>query len=233
MRRKRSLRQIAGGIPIASLIGDSHGALFGHARFAPGSVKATYGTGSSLMTPLSSPVFSQRGISTTVAWGRETPTYALEGNIYVTGAAVQWMGEVMGLADAGREIEGLAGQVQDTQGVYFVPAFVGLGAPHWNQTARALICGMARGTTRAHLARAALEAIAYQVRDVFDLMAAEANAPLDVLMTDGGASRNDLLMQFQADIIGKPVLRSTSPDSLGPRRCLPGRSGTGDMGFGR
>ena len=204
--------RLHGGVPIAGVIGDSHGALYGHASFAPGSVKATYGTGSSLMSPTTKPIMSRHGISTTIAWGRQTVTYALEGNIYVTGAAVQWLGETLGLDDTGQGIEQLASQVEDTGGVYLVPAFVGLGAPHWQSKARGLICGITRGTTRAHLARAVLEAIAYQVRDVFDAMELDAGRRLELLLADGGASRNHLLMQFQADIIGRPVLPSDSPD---------------------
>lgn len=204
--------RLPGGIPIASLIGDSHGALYGHAGFQPGSIKATYGTGSSLMTPTRSPVISEHGLSTTIAWAREQATYALEGNIYVTGAAVQWLGQFLGLDDPAQGVETLARQAKNTAGVYFVPAFVGLGAPHWNEAARGLITGLTHGATPAHLARAALEAIAYQVRDVFDLMSVESGAPLRALMADGGASRNELLMQFQADIIGRPVVRSLSSD---------------------
>jgi len=203
---------LPGGIPIACLIGDSHGALYGHAGFQPGSVKATYGTGSSLMTPTRSLTFSEHGLSTTIAWAREEVTYALEGNIYVTGAVVQWLGRFLGLADPVQGVEMLARQVTNTGGVYFVPAFVGLGAPHWNEAARGLITGLTHATTPAHLARAALEAIAYQIRDVFDLMSTKSNVPLQVLMADGGASRNDLLMQFQADILGRPVVRSLASD---------------------
>ncbi len=200
------------GIPIASLIGDSHAALFGHAGFQPGAIKATYGTGSSLMTPTATPVLSENGLSTTVAWATTAgPTFALEGNIYVTGAAVAWLGQVLGLADPASEIEALAAQVPDTGGAYLVPAFVGLGAPHWDDAARGLFAGLTRGTTAAHLARATLESIAYQIRDVFDIMQQEAGAPLTTLLADGGPSQNDLLMQFQADMIGCPVLRSASP----------------------
>jgi glycerol kinase len=200
------------GIPIASLIGDSHAALFGHAGFQPGTIKATYGTGSSLMTPMPTPVISQRGLSTTIAWAQpQKTTYALEGNIYVTGAAVQWLGQLLGLNDSD-QIETLAADVTDTGGVYLVPAFVGLGAPHWNEAARGLITGLTRGSSPAHLARATLDSIAYQIRDVFDVMRAEAGAELQVLLADGGASRNNLLMQFQADILGCPVLRSSSAD---------------------
>lgn len=212
--------KLPNGVPIASLIGDSHGALFGHAGFQPGAIKATYGTGSSLMTPTSTPVISQQGISTTVAWAQSgvadeqavQATYALEGNIYVTGAAVEWFGQLLGLANPVKEIEALAASVPDADGAYLVPAFVGLGAPHWQDAARGLMTGLTRGSTSAHLARATLESIAYQVRDVFDVMQTEAGTPLQFLLADGGASQNDLLMQFQADILGCPVLRSASSD---------------------
>jgi glycerol kinase len=224
------------GIPIASLIGDSHASLYGLGAFRPGSVKATYGTGSSLMTPTRQLVLSRHGLSTTVAWGVPPPrpprgeggassllspegadrevsvTYALEGNIYATGAGVQWVGELLGLADGGPGIDRLARSVEDSAGVYFVPALTGLGAPHWSGSARGLIAGLTRGAAAGHLARAALEAIAYQVCDVFDVMRTEAGAALDTLLADGGATRNDLLMQFQADMLGCPVLRSTSAD---------------------
>jgi glycerol kinase len=204
---------LPGGIPIASLIGDSHAALFGHAGFQPGAIKATYGTGSSLMTPIPEPVISQRGLSTTIAWAQpEKVTYALEGNIYVTGAAVEWLGQLLNLDDSGRRIEELAAAVKSTDGVYLVPAFVGLGAPHWNDTARGLITGLTRGITQAHLARATLESIAYQIRDIFDVMQTEAGTPLQMLLVDGGASRNNLLMQFQSDIINCPIRRSSSAD---------------------
>ncbi len=200
------------GIPIASLIGDSHAALFGHAGFQPGAIKATYGTGSSLMTPMPAPVISQRGLSTTIAWATpEKTTYALEGNIYVTGAAVQWLGQLLGLNDTD-EIEALATGVADTGGVYLVPAFVGLGAPYWNDSARGLITGLTRGTTPAHVARATLESIPYQIRDVFDAMQAEAGVELKLLLADGGPSRNNFLMQFQADILDCPVQRNLSGD---------------------
>jgi len=197
------------------MIGDSHAALFGQAGFVPGTVKATYGTGSSLMTPTPAPVLSQHGLSTTVAWAldREQVTYALEGNIPVTGAAVQWLGEFLGYADPAAGVAELAARVDNADGLYLVPAFVGLGAPYWNDAARGLISGLTRGSTAAHLARATVDAIAYQVRDVFDVMQAEAGRELEVLLADGGASRNDMLMQFQADIIGRPVLRSTSAEA--------------------
>ena len=198
------------GIPITSLIGDSHAALFGQAGFEVGSVKATYGTGSSLMTPISEVRLSQKGISSTIAWGLEKVTYALEGNISVTGSAVQWLEQLLELDTAA--ITHLASQVESTQGLYLVPAFVGLGAPYWDDSARGLVSGLTRGSSRAHLARATLESIAYQIRDVFDIMKTEANANLKVLLADGGGSRNAWLMQFQADILGVPVLANASAD---------------------
>jgi glycerol kinase len=210
-----AIGRLPAGVPIAALIGDSHAALFGQAGFVPGAVKATYGTGSSLMTPTPTPVLSQQGLSTTVAWAldRERATYALEGNIAVTGAAVQWLGEFLGLARPTEEVAELAVRVADSGGLYLVPAFVGLGAPYWNDAARGVISALTRNSTAAHLARATVEAIAYQVRDVFDVMQAEAGADLQVLLADGGASRNTMLMQFQADIIGRPLLRSAAADA--------------------
>lgn len=203
------------GIPILSMIGDSHAALFGQAGFEPGSIKATYGTGSSLMTPTATPVFSQHGLSTTIAWALapDQVTYALEGNIAVSGATVQWLGEFLGVSEPATAIAGLAATVPDAGDVYLVPALVGLGAPHWNDRARGLISGLDRGSTLPQLARAAIEAIAFQVRDVFDVMQTEAGTPLQTLLADGGATRNADLMQFQADITGVPVQRSFSPEA--------------------
>lgn len=204
--------EIPGGIPIAALVGDSHAALFGHAGFQVGSIKATYGTGTSLMTPVNRVLISKRGLSTTVAWSRPGAIfYALEGNIYATGAAVQWVAQLLGKENA-NGVEVLAKQVNGNEGVYLVPAFVGLGAPYWKADARGLICGLTRGAGPAHLARAALEAIAYQVRDVFDLMAQESEQSLLQLLADGGGSRNNFLMQFQADILARPVIRNNSTD---------------------
>ncbi len=207
----RALPGIPAGLPIAALIGDSHAALFGHAGFRPGSVKATYGTGSSLMTPTTERVFSRNGLSSSIAWGHLQVRYALEGNIYVTGSAVQWVSDLLGV-DGPVAVEALAAQVDDNGGAYFVPALAGLGAPHWHEGARGLITGLTRGTSRGHLARATVESIAYQVRDVFDVMQAEAGVPLQVLLADGGATRNRGLMQFQADILGIPLLCSTAGD---------------------
>jgi glycerol kinase len=199
------------GIPIASAIGDSHAALFGHAAFVPGKVKATYGTGSSLMAIVPEPVRSRHGLSTTIAWRLDGRLqHALEGNITVTGSAVDWVGQLVGVPSA-REVAQLARSVDDSGGVYFVPALAGLGAPYWDATARGLACGLSRGTTAAHLARASVESIAYQIRDVFEAMREDAGAP-SALLADGGAAGNDALMQFQADVLGLPVIRSGAGD---------------------
>lgn len=206
-----TLPGIPAGLPIASLIGDSHAALYGHAGFQPGAVKATYGTGSSLMTPTLTRIYSQNGLSASVAWGYQQIRYALEGNIYATGAAVQWLADFLKLVGPD-QIEALAAQCSATGGVYFVPALAGLGAPYWNDAARGLITGLTRGSTAAHVARATQESIAYQIRDVFETMQTEAGAPLQMLLVDGGATRNQALMQFQADILGIPVLRSLVSD---------------------
>jgi glycerol kinase len=209
----QALGRLPAGVPLASQIGDSHAALYGQAGFHPGSIKATYGTGSSLMTPTADLVYSERGLSSTVAWSRGgKTTYALEGNILATGAAVQWLGELLGFDEPASGVAELARRVEDTGGVHLVPAFVGLGAPHWDDAARGLISGLTRGTTAAHLARATLASVAHQVQDVFDLMQAEGGHELEVLLADGGATRNDQLMQLQADLLGRPVLRTTSTE---------------------
>jgi glycerol kinase len=203
---------LPGGVPIAAMIGDSHAALFGQGGFQPGAIKATYGTGSSLMTPTRGMVPAGGGIASTVAWARADTTYALEGNITVTGAAVQWLGRLFDLEHPSDEVTTLAAQVPDSDGVYLVPAFAGLGAPHWSTAARGLICGLTDRTTLAHLARATLDAIAFQVRDVFEAMRARTNEGFAVLLADGGPSRNDLLMQMQANTLNLPVVRTASPD---------------------
>lgn len=201
------------GIPIGSLVGDSHAALFGHAAFRPGIVKSTYGTGSSVMTLSSVPVHSKRGLSATIAWRLEKKTsYALEGNITNTGGTIQWLGELLTLSNPAEGVAALASTVPDSAGVYIVPAFAGLGAPHWDPSARGLISGLTRGTTAAHLSRAAIESIAFQIGDVFRAMCCDTGITEPMLHADGGASRNDTLMQFQADILGCPVVRSSSVD---------------------
>lgn len=199
------------GLPIASVIGDSHAALFGHAGFEPGAVKATHGTGSSLMTPTGQRKTSQIGLSSTIAWGAPDILYALEGNITVTGAAVQWLSDLLGLGAPGKVAE-FAEQVESSDGVYLVPAFAGLGAPHWDDEARGTITGLTRGTTAQQVSRAVIESIAYQIRDVFDGMQRECDAPLQVLLADGGVTRNQQLMQFEADILGVPVQRNNTPE---------------------
>ena len=199
------------GIPIAALAGDSHAALFGHAIFTPGAVKATYGTGSSLMTLTGAPVRS-RQLSTTIGWAAGgSAKYALEGNIFCTGGAVQWVGEFLGLKDAA-EAARLACTAADNGGVYLVPAFTGLGAPYWEDAARGIFCGLTGGSTAAHAARAAIEAIAFQVADVVDAMEIAGGAAIPALLADGGGTRNDFLMQFQADILDRVVLRSAVAD---------------------
>lgn len=209
--KTRGQGRLRSGVPIAAAIGDSHAALFGHGAEAAGAIKATYGTGSSLMTATDTLVRSVQGLSSTVAWARPGVTYALEGNISVTGAAVQWIAEILDLPTA-EAVGTLAASAENGGGVYLVPAFVGLGAPHWNEAARGLLTGITRGATRANLARAALEGIAYQIRDVFDLMAKETGNLDAVLLADGGASRSDFLMQLQANILGRPVIRNLSTD---------------------
>jgi glycerol kinase len=199
------------GVPIGALVGDSHAALFGHAGFEPGSIKATYGTGSSLMMPTPKQLTSESGLASTVAWARDTTTYALEGNINVTGAAVQWLADFIGL-EGPATVAALAEEVGSAEGIYLVPAFTGLGAPYWDDQARGLISGLTRGSELKHLARAAIESIAFQVRDVFEAMQTASSSELSVLMADGGVTRNAQLMQFQADILGVPVQRNDTAE---------------------
>lgn len=204
---------LGGPIPIAGVAGDQHAALFGQACFAEGAAKNTYGTGSFLLMQTGQQVTpSRHRLLTTIGWGIDgTICYALEGAIFVTGAAVQWLRDGLGLIESASEIEALAGSVPDSSGVVFVPALSGLGAPHWDASARGAIFGLSRGTTAAHLARATLEAIAFQTRDVVDAMIADSGIPLRELRVDGGAASNDLLLQIQADILGVSVIR---PDEL-------------------
>jgi glycerol kinase len=198
-----------GSIPIAGIAGDQQAALFGQVCTKPGMVKNTYGTGCfMLMNTGTKPVASKNNLLTTVAWriGDRTE-YALEGSIFIAGAVVQWLRDGLEFFRTSAEIEALAASVPDTGGVYLVPAFAGLGAPHWDQYARGTIVGMTRGTTRAHIARAALEGIALQVMDVLNAMEADSGIKLKELRVDGGASANDLLMQLQADLLNVPVVR--------------------------
>jgi glycerol kinase len=196
-------------VPIAGIAGDQQAALFGQVCTRPGMVKNTYGTGCfMLMHTGSKRIASRNKLLTTVAWrigGRIE--YALEGSIFIAGAAVQWLRDGLGIIKASRDVEALAASVPDTGGAYFVPALAGLGAPHWDPYARGLIAGLTRGTTAAHLARATLEGIAYQVADVLHAMEADAKIKLRELRVDGGACANNLLMQFQAGLLGVPVVR--------------------------
>jgi len=205
------------GIPVAGIAGDQQAALFGQACLEPGMAKNTYGTGCFLLLNTGErPVTSTRGLLTTIAWfldGRAT--YALEGSVFIAGAAVQWLRDGLGIIATAGETQALAESVADTGGVYLVPAFVGLGAPYWDPYARGTIVGLTRGTTRAHLARAALEAIAYQSRDVLDTMAQDSGVPIKTLRVDGGAAANDFLCQFQADMLGMDVLRPAVTETTG------------------
>ena len=197
-------------LPISGVMGDSHAALFGQSCFTKGTAKATYGTGSSIMMNIGDrPLASQSGLVTSVAWGMDgRAEYVFEGNINCTGDTIQWLVEEMALIGSAKEASRMAAQVADNGGVYLVPAFVGLGAPYWDSDARASVSGLTRGTTKAHLMRAAEEAIAYQIKDVLDLMIREAGIPLRELRVDGGPTKDDFLMQFQADILDIAVVRN-------------------------
>lgn len=201
------------GVPIVAMIGDSHAAVVGHGCYRPGTVKATYGTGSSLMMLTPGLVAETKDLARTVAWSaKDGAHYALEGNIAMSGAAVQWVGEFLGLARPTEDAAALANTVPDADGLMFVPAMVGLGAPHWDSSARGLMANIERSHTAAHLARAAIDAIAFQVADVLEAMEDAAGVKLPLLLADGGATRNDALMQMQADVIGRPVHRSLQED---------------------
>jgi len=205
----RGLKVLPDGIPVAGMAGDQQAALFGQACFEPGEAKCTYGTGAFLLQNIGpKPVLSSRGLLTTVAWsaGGEV-AYALEGSSFIAGAAVQWLRDGLGIIERSADVERLARKVEDAGGLVFVPALAGLGAPHWRPEARGVIRGIDRGTTAAHLARATLEGIAFLINDLAEAMRAEANQPIPVFKVDGGACRNDLLMQFQADLLGVPVER--------------------------
>ena len=200
---------LGGAIPIAGAAGDQQSALFGQTCFQAGEAKNTYGTGCFLlMNTGEKPVFSENGLVTTIAWGLNGKVnYALEGSIFVAGAAIQWLRDEMRLIDSSEDSEYMAQKVQDTNGCYVVPAFTGLGAPHWDQYARGTIVGITRGVNKYHIIRATLESLAYQVNDVLQSMKADSGIQLAALKVDGGASANNFLMQTQADIIDAPVNR--------------------------
>jgi len=200
-------------VPLAGIAGDQQAATFGQACFRPGMAKNTYGTGCFLLLNTNGQaVPSSSGLLTTIGWdlGSQRPiTYCLEGSVFIAGAAVQWLRDGLGMISQSHEIEALAATVTDNGGVFIVPAFIDLGAPYWDPYARGTILGLTRGTTRGHIARATLEAIAYQTLDVLEAMRSDSELTLEELRVDGGAARNDLLMQFQADILGVPVQRPT------------------------
>ena len=207
--RTRGLSILPDGIPIAGMAGDQQAALFGQTCFEAGDAKCTYGTGCFLLLNTGErPVASNNRLLTTVAWrvGGRTD-YALEGSVFIGGAVVQWLRDEMGIIGESREVEALAATVESAEGVVLVPAFVGLGAPHWRAEARGLISGITRGTTRAHIARAALDGIALQNYEILKAMDADSGVRLKRLKVDGGASANDLLMQFQADILNTEIVR--------------------------
>jgi glycerol kinase len=196
-------------IPICGVLGDQQSALFGQSCFEAGTAKNTYGTGCFMLFNTGNEIqYSQNKLLTTLAWNCQNQSnYALEGSVFMAGAIVQWLRDGLGIIKNSAEVEKLACQVNTTDGVVLVPAFTGLGAPHWDSDARALLCGMSRGTNKSHIARAALESIAFQVSDVLTAMQSDISQPLKELRVDGGASQNDMLMQFQADILNVPVLR--------------------------
>ena len=194
-------------VPLGAIAGDQQAALFGQACYNPGMAKNTYGTGSFiLLNSGSKPIVSQQGLLTSLAWGIDGKVnYALEGSVFITGAAIQWLIDGLKIIKSASESEALARSVEDNGGVYFVPAFVGLGAPYWDMYTRGAMIGLTRGTTGGHIARATIESIAYQVRDVVDAMKSETGISIPVLRVDGGGTANSLLMQFQADILGIPI----------------------------
>jgi glycerol kinase len=208
-----------GGVPIAGVAGDQQAALFGQACFRPGMAKCTYGTGAFLLQTLGEePKQSKNRLLTTVAWQKGNRLeYAMEGSVFVAGSVVQWLRDGLELIRSSDEVEALALSVPDNGDVYIVPAFTGLGAPHWDPHARGAIIGITRGTKAGHIARASLESIVYQVSDLLDAMRDDSGIPIQALRVDGGATRNDTLLQFQADLLGIPVVRPaiTETTSLG------------------
>ena len=208
-------------VPIAGIAGDQQAALFGQMCTEPGAVKNTYGTGCFLlMNTGEKPILSRNNLLTTIAWKvGEKVQYALEGSIFVGGSVVQWLRDGLGIIRSSSEIEALAATVPDSGGVYFVPALTGMGAPYWDQYAHGVICGITRGTTAAHIARAALDGIAFQTMDIVRAMEKDAGVPLAELKVDGGASRNNLLMQFQADVLGTSVVRPVVTETTAMGAC--------------
>ena len=227
--RTKNFSSLPNGIPIAGMIGDQQAALFGQACFEKGTAKCTYGTGAfALVNTGATPVFSRHGMLTTVAWqmGQEV-TYCLEGSAFIAGAAVQWLRDGLGLFERSPDIEKLATSVEDSGGVVFVPALSGIGAPHWIPKATGLLTGLTRGSTQAHIARATLEGVAFQVNELLGAMAKDSKRKLGPLKVDGGASENNFLMQFQADISQIPVIRSQVIETTALGAALQAGLGTG------
>ena len=208
-------------VPIAGIAGDQQAALFGQMCTAPGSVKNTYGTGCFLlMNTGEKPILSKNNLLTTIAWKiGNTVNYALEGSIFVGGSVVQWLRDGLGIIRSSADVEALAASVPDNGGVYFVPALTGMGAPYWDQYAHGVICGITRGSTAAHIARAALEGIAFQTMDIVNAMERDAGVKLSELKVDGGASRNNLMMQFQADVLDTAVIRPEVTETTAMGAC--------------
>jgi glycerol kinase len=227
----RGMRSLPDGVPVAGMAGDQQAALFGQACFEPGESKCTYGTGAFLlMNTGPTPVRSTSGLLTTVAWrlgGTGTTTYALEGSSFIAGAAVQWMRDGLKVIKKAPDIEALAASVKDSGDVVFVPALAGLGAPHWRPEARGLFAGIDRSTTVAHLARALLEGIALQIHDLADAMRRDSGRDIPTFKADGGAAANDLLMQYQADILGVPVVRPRNLETTSLGAAFLGGLGAG------
>jgi glycerol kinase len=225
----RGLKALPDGIPIAGMAGDQQAALFGQACFAPGEAKCTYGTGAFLlMNTGPEPVASHAGLLTTVAWRLgDATTYALEGSAFVAGAAVQWLRDGLGLIRKAADVESLAKSVKETGDVVFVPALAGLGAPHWRPEARGLFAGIDRSTRAGHLARAVLEGVAFQIRDLADAMRTDSRRDIPAFKVDGGAAANNLLMQFQADMLGTEVVRPKNLQSTGLGAAFLGGLGAG------
>jgi glycerol kinase len=225
----RGMKSLPDGIPVAGMAGDQQAALFGQACFAPGEAKCTYGTGAFLLMNVGEkPVASKAGLLSTVAWkvGAQT-NYALEGSSFIAGAAVQWLRDGLGMIKKSGDVEKLAAKVKDTGEVVFVPALAGLGAPHWRPEARGLFAGIDRSTTRAHLARAVLEGIALQIFDLADAMRLDSGRDIPAFKVDGGAVKNDLLMQYQADILGTPVVRPKNAETTSLGAAFLAGLGTG------
>lgn len=227
--KTRGLSILPDGIPIAGIAGDQQASLFGQACFKPGMAKCTYGTGAfALVNAGLEPKASKRGLLTTVAWSLNGElTYAIEGSVFIAGAVVQWLRDGLQFFESSNEIESLAAQVEDNGGVTVVPALTGLGAPHWNPDARGIICGLTRGTTRSHIARAALEGIAFQVYDLLGAMRSDSGTSIQNLRVDGGAAANAMLMQFQADLLGVQIQRPTVLDTTALGAAYLAALGTG------